>query len=60
MLPSIPPTSIRRPEADWLADLYAGYRAAHPELPDWQTFEARGHARLAELIQAQAGETIAF
>lgn len=35
-----------RTEAEWLAHLYAGYRAAHPELPDWETFRAQGFAML--------------
>lgn len=37
-----------RTEAEWIADLYEGYRVASPELPDWPSFGARGHARLAD------------
>lgn len=35
-------------EAEWIARLYDGYREAFPELPDWETFCAKGYARLAE------------
>ncbi|MCA1335136.1 molybdopterin-dependent oxidoreductase [Pseudooceanicola marinus] len=37
-----------RSEAEWIRHLYAGYRAAFPELPDWDTFCATGHARLSD------------
>ncbi|MGR3378164.1 molybdopterin-dependent oxidoreductase [Salipiger abyssi] len=35
-------------EAEWLARLYEGYRAAYPELPGWPEFCATGYARLAD------------
>lgn len=35
-----------RSEEEWLRYLYDGYRAAHPGLPDWETFCETGHARL--------------
>ncbi|MFY0635216.1 MAG: molybdopterin-dependent oxidoreductase [Vannielia sp.] len=34
-------------ERAWMEKLYAGYRAAHPELPDWQGLAETGYARLA-------------
>ena len=36
----------RRDEAGWLRHLYEGYRAAHPELPDFESFWSRGVAHL--------------
>ncbi len=38
-----------RTEAEWISHLYDGYRAAHPELPEWDDFCAEGHARIADL-----------
>lgn len=41
-----------RTEAGWLHHLYDGYRAAHPELPDWDAFRGQGYAMLDEGIIA--------
>jgi len=35
-----------RDEAGWLRHLYEGYRAAHPELPDFESFWSRGVVHL--------------
>ena len=42
-----------RDEMGWIAHLYAGYRAAHPELPDFSTFWDSGIA----LLPGQAPDT---
>lgn len=46
-----------RSEEDWLRHLYAGYRDAHPELPDFDTFWARGYAGLDLGARAPAPTT---
>jgi biotin/methionine sulfoxide reductase len=38
----------------WLEEIYAGYRKAYPELPDFQTFRERGFATLDEGSDAPA------
>src|SRR5690606_22639273 len=38
----------------WLERLYEGYRAAYPELPDYERFQERGFAALDEGCEAPA------
>ncbi|MBT9384375.1 molybdopterin-dependent oxidoreductase [Pseudooceanicola sp. CBS1P-1] len=47
-----------RSEAGWIAHLYEGYRTAFPELPDWETFCATGHAKLADPAPAEVTQPL--